>query len=100
MHSAKKALARYAYERFYENVQKSVSYPKVKTYIVTMKSVLLRMIVMKIWYFHRHTGILTEPMRQQKLYISYGDTFMKQAKLCTMYLNLSTQKSSESRNQD
>ena len=82
------------------NVQKSVSYHKHKNYVVTMRSVLTRVIVMKIWYFHGHTGILTEPMRHQNLYISYGDTFMKQAKLCAMYLNLSTQKSLESRNQD
>ena len=68
--------------------------------MVTMKSVLMRMIVMKIWYFHGCTGILTEPMRHQNLYISYGDTFMKEANLCTMYLNLSGQKSLESRNQD
>ena len=50
-----------------------------ENYIVTTKFVLMRMIVMKIRYFHGHTGILTEPMRQQNLYISYGDTFMKQA---------------------
>ena len=31
------------------------------------------------------TVMLTEPMRHQNLYISYGDTFMKQSKLCTMY---------------
>ena len=49
------------------------------------KTGLMRMIVMKIWYFHGHTGILTEPMRHQNLYISYGDIFMKQSKLCTMY---------------
>ena len=71
-----------------------------ENYIVTTKCVLVRMIVMKIRYFHGHTGILTEPVRQQNLYISYGDTFMKQAKLCTMYLNLSAQKSLETRNQD
>ena len=59
----------------------------------------MRMIGMKIRYFHGHTGILTEPMRHQNLYISYGDTFMKQSKLCTTYLNLSAQKSLETRNQ-
>ena len=71
-----------------------------KNYVVSMKSVLTRMIVMKIWYFHEHTGIWPEPIRHQNLYISYRDTFMKQAKLCTMSLNLNTQKSLESRNQD
>ena len=35
------------------------------------KTVLMRMIVIKIQYFHGHTGILTEPMRHQNLYISY-----------------------------
>ena len=65
-----------------------------------MKTGLTRMIVMKIQYFHGHTEILTEPMRHQNLYTSYGDTFMKQSKICTMYLNLSTQKSLETRNQD
>ena len=69
-------------------------------HIAAMKSVLMRMIVMKICFFHGHTGIWPEPIRHQNLYISYGDTFMKQAKLCTMYLNLSAQKSLESRNQD
>ena len=64
------------------------------------KTVLTRMIAMKILYFHGQTGILTEPMRCQNLYISYGDTFMKHSKLCTMYLNLSAQKSLETRNQD
>ena len=63
------------------------------------KTGLMRMIVMKIQYFHGHTGILTEPMRHQNLYISYGDTFMKQSKLCTMYLNLSAQNALETRNQ-
>ena len=53
---------------------------------------------MKIRYFHGHNGIWPEPIGHQNLYISYGDTFMKQAKLCTMYLNLSAQKSLESRN--
>ena len=61
------------------------------------KTGLTRMIVMKIWYFHGHTGILTEPMRHKNLYISYGDTFMKQSKLCTMFFNLSTQKSLETK---
>ena len=55
---------------------------------------------MKIRYFHGHTRILTEQMRHQNLYISYGDQFMKQAKLCTMYLDFSAQKSLEARNQD
>ena len=55
--------------------------------------------VMKIEYFHGDTGILTEPMRHHYLYISYGETFVKQEKLC-MYLNLSAKKSLESRNQD
>ena len=48
----------------------------------------MRMIVMKLWYFHGHTGIWPEPIRHQNLYISYGDTFMKKAKPCTMSLNL------------
>ena len=65
-----------------------------------MKTGLTRMTVMKIWYFHGHTEIFTEPMRHQNLYISNDDTFMKQSKLCTMYLNLSAQKSLETRNQD
>ena len=69
-----------------------------KDYIGSMKSVLMRMIVMKIWYFHGHTGIWPEAIRHQNLYISYEDTFMKQAKLCTMSLNLNAQKSLESRN--
>ena len=68
--------------------------------IRAMKSVLTRMIVMKIQYFYGHTGIWSEPIRHQNVYISYGDTFMKEAKLCTMYLNLSAQKALESRNQD
>ena len=89
-----------AYVCIHVNVQKLVSYHKHKNYVVSTKSVLMRMIVMKIWYFHGHTGMLTEQMRHQNLFISYGDTFMKQAKLCTMYLNLSAQKSLESRNQD
>ena len=38
------------------NVQNPVSYHKHKNYVVAMKSVLMRMIVMKIQYFHRHTG--------------------------------------------
>ena len=71
-----------------------------ESYVGAMKTGLMRMIVMKIWYFHGHTGILTEPMRHQNLYISYGDTFMKQSKLCTMYLNLTAQKSLKTRNQD
>ena len=70
-----------------------------KNYIVSMKSVLTRMIVMKIQYFFGHTGICPEPIRHQNLYISYKDTFMKKAKLCTMFLNLNAQKSLESRNQ-
>ena len=41
----------------------------VKNSIGPTKSVLRRMIVMKIRYFHGHTGILTEPMRHQNLYI-------------------------------
>ena len=49
-----------------------------------MKSVLMRMIVMKIRYFHGYAGTWPEPLRHQNLYISYGDTFMKPAKLCTM----------------
>ena len=60
----------------------------------------MRMIIMKIWYFHGHTGILTEPKRHHNLYISYGDTLMKQSKLCTMYLNLNVQKTLDTRNQD
>ena len=71
-----------------------------ESYIGAMKTGLTRMIVMKIWYFHGYTGILIEPMRHQNLYILYGDTFMKQSKLCTMYLNLGAQKSLETRNQD
>ena len=55
-----------------------------ESYVGATKSALTRMIVMKIQYFHGHTGILTEPLSHQNLYISYGDTFMKQAKLCTM----------------
>ena len=90
----------FRHDHFHVNVQKSVSYHVHENYVVTTKSVLMRMIVMKIWYFHGHTEILTELMRHQNLYISYGDTFMKQANLCTMYLNLSAQKSLESRNQD
>ena len=69
-----------------------------ENYVVSTKSILMRMIVMKIQYFHGHTGIWPEPIRHQNLYNSYGDTFIKQAKLCTMYLNLSAQKSLESRN--
>ena len=57
------------------------------------------MIVMKIWYFHGHIGIWVGPIRHQNLYISYEDTFMKQAKFCTMSLNLNSQKSLESGNQ-
>ena len=64
-----------------------------------MKSVLTRMIVVKIRYFHGHTGIWPEPIRHQNLYISYEDTFMKQEKLYTRSLNLNAQKSLESRNQ-
>ena len=70
-----------------------------KNYIVSMKSVLTRMIVMKIWYFHGHTGIWPEPIRHQNLYISYEDTIIKQANLCTTSSNLNAQKSLESRNQ-
>ena len=69
------------YDCLHVNVQKSVSYHKHKNYVVTTKSVLMRMIVMKIRYFHGHTRILIERMRHQNLYILYGDTFMKQAKL-------------------
>ena len=54
---------------------------------------------MKIQYFHGHTGIWPEPIRHQNLYISYEDTFIKKAKLCTMSLNLNAQKSLELRNQ-
>ena len=72
----------------------------MKVMLGATKTVLMRMIVMKIWYFHGHTGILTEPMRHQNLYISYGDTLMKQSKLCTMYLNLNAQKTLHTRNQD
>ena len=79
---------------------KSVSYHKHENYVVTTTSVLTRMIVMKLWYFYGHTGIWPEPIGHQNLYISYVDVFMKQAKFCTMYLNLSAQKSLESRNQD
>ena len=60
----------------------------------------MRMTLMKIRYFHGHTGILTETVRHQNLYISYGDTFMKQSKLCTMYLNINAQKTLDTRNQD
>ena len=45
-----------------------------KCNIAATKTVLTRM---KIQYFHEHTGILTEPMRHQNLYILYGDTFIK-----------------------
>ena len=69
-----------------------------ENYVVSTKSVLMRMIVMKIQYFHGQTGIWPEPIRCQNLYISYEDTFMKQAKLCSMSLNLNAQKSLESRN--
>ena len=44
-------------------------------------------------------GSGTEPIRHQNMYISYGGTFMKQAKFCTMSLNLIAQKSLESGNQ-
>ena len=64
-----------------------------------MKSVLMKMILMKIRYFHRHTRIWPEPILHQNLYILYRDTLIKQAKLCTMSLNLNAQKSLESRNQ-
>ena len=88
-----------AHGRVQAIVQKSVSYHKQENYVVSTKSALMRMIVMELWYFHSHTGIWPEPIRHQNLYISYGDSFMKQAKLCTMSLNLNTQKSLESRNQ-
>ena len=79
----------------------NINFPsQSESYVGATKTVLMRMIVMKIQYFHGHTGILTEPIRHQNLYNSYGDTFMKQSKLCTMYLNLSTQKILETRNQD
>ena len=70
-----------------------------KNYIVSTKFVLMRMIVMKILYFHGHTGIWPEPITHQNLYISNEDPFMKQAQLCTMSMNLNAQKSLESRNQ-
>ena len=61
------------------------------------KTDLTRMFVMKIQYFHGHTGMLTQPMRHQNLYILFGDAFMNQSKICTMYLKLSAQKSLETR---
>ena len=64
------------------------------------KTVLTRMIVMKIRYFHGHTEILREPLIHQNLSFCYGETLMKQSKLCTMYLNLNAQKTLETRNQD
>ena len=88
-----------AYDWFHLNVQNLVSYLKHENYIVSTKSVLTRMIVMKIRYFHGHTEIWPVPIIHQNLYISYEDKFMKQAKLCTMSLNLNAQKSLESRNQ-
>ena len=89
----------YIYNRFHLNVQNPISYRKHENYVVSTKSVLTRMIVIKIRYFQGHTGIWPEPIRLQNLYISYGDTFMKQAKLCTMSFNLNAQNSLESRNQ-
>ena len=50
------------YVRFHVNVQKSISHHKHESYAGATKTGLMRIIVMKIRYFHGHTEILPEPL--------------------------------------
>ena len=81
------------YDQFHVNVQKSISHHKHECNIGAAKTGLTRMYVMKIQYFHEYPDLLPKPV------IPYGDTLMKQSKLCTMYLNLNAQKALDTRNQ-
>ena len=50
------------YDRFCINVEKLISHHKHECNVAATKTSLMRMIVMKIRYFHEYPDILPEPM--------------------------------------